>query len=872
VTQAGGTKDIQRIKARNRLGKILTGRYRLDEIIAMGGMATVYRASHSNGHLFAVKVLHQSVVSDSITEKRFRREAEFANLVKHPGIVPVLDNDILEDGSAFLAMPLIEGKTLREIVVERGTLLPISQIVKIACDVLNALHAAHSKGIVHCDIKPENVMMTPAGEAKILDFGIARFFDSSNAETTTHSGRATGTPAYMAPEQARGEKESVDVQTDIWAVGALLFWLITGRFVHEANTPDEMISFAASWPAHKLREIAPETLPEIARIVDKALLRDKAQRWGSAFAMRSALLAVDTHPVVRPTTQDKTPLPVTATRDVLAVERPRSNRRSRVIALMATLATTVAGGAIVVGIRGNKTPQESKTNPNPALAIESQDSNVILAYSGGQQYWREASILAARNQFADAAQLEPKLGDAHLRYVALSEWTDPQAREHLNDAKKVRPTLSDKDKDLLDALTPAVIDLHDVGVTLSRLRDLNRKYPSDFEIQSTFALHLVHTHHLEEALKEAKAISSQSNVAFGDYIAARAYAEVDDLKGLHASLNSCLKIAPGSGDCRYLSTVVALNEGECARAERESRLWNAALPKDPDPYFYLAESLTGLGRSPEEIRSVFEQWWHPQSAADRPIRQCRDEGLIALLAGNFKGADEAFQSCETAPTAGQDAYHQGLPRLLRWQLARELGDRKRTTEFAKSYIAASSAWNDSENYDTRIDRHQLEYISGIISAETFARRRDEWLAEPIPPEHYFALPGVRWYQAYAFPAKTVDDAKVAMAHLPTSKPIIPIHIRHAHVSETIGAVFLLAGDLDSAQPMLNQAAHTCTAASILSVMRARYLLGTLYEAKGNVPAACEAYGSVLAVWKADTGSQSARLASENRKRLQCDLN
>ena len=278
--------------AKARVGAVLCGKYRLDRVLGVGGMASVYAATHlRNANVVAVKVLHRELSIDVGLRARFLREGYAANSVGHPGTVRVLDDDTAEDGSVFIVMDLLDGETLDARWERSGRRLGVSEVVTLLSDLLEVLAAAHDKGVVHRDLKPENLFVTRAGELKVLDFGVARLREGSPTQTRT--GAVFGTPAFMPPEQALGRTSEVDALSDVWAVGATAFFLLGGRFVHSGTTAEELLVRSATEPAPSVLEVAPDVPPAIARVIDRALAFNKRDRWESAAAMRAALLSAE---------------------------------------------------------------------------------------------------------------------------------------------------------------------------------------------------------------------------------------------------------------------------------------------------------------------------------------------------------------------------------------------------------------------------------------------------------------------------------------------------------------------------------------------------------------------------------------------------
>ena len=275
-------------QARARVGRALCRKYRVDRLIGIGGMAAVFEGTHlRNANRVALKILHRDLATQKDMRARFLREGYAANSVGHPGAVRVLDDDTGDDGSIFLVMELLEGETLDARFEKSADKLGVSEVVSLAIAVLDVLVAAHGRGIVHRDIKPENLFLTREGEVKLLDFGIARLRTAS--PTVTGRGDSLGTPAFMSPEQALGRVAEVDAQSDVWAVGATAFLLLSGRYVHQSATSAEMLVRRGSVPAPHLASLAPHVPQAIAAVIDRGLAFDKANRWPSAKAMRDAL-------------------------------------------------------------------------------------------------------------------------------------------------------------------------------------------------------------------------------------------------------------------------------------------------------------------------------------------------------------------------------------------------------------------------------------------------------------------------------------------------------------------------------------------------------------------------------------------------------
>jgi serine/threonine-protein kinase len=283
------TDSDEELSAR-RLGRTVGGRWFLESVLGIGGMATVYAAREPSGGVAAVKILHPEMGVRREIRERFLREGYVANRIGHPGVVQALEHGDAGD-EVFLAMELLAGETLRDRVKRHGQ-LPIGEVLDFADQILDVLVVAHEKGVVHRDLKPDNLFVLPDGRVKILDFGLARVLDGVPSEHRTRTGVALGTLAYMAPEQALGRRAEIDGRVDVFALGATMFRILSGRRVHEAESEAELLMAMASRPAPPLASALPGIAPAVAGVVDLALAFSRDARYPDARTMQGDVRAL----------------------------------------------------------------------------------------------------------------------------------------------------------------------------------------------------------------------------------------------------------------------------------------------------------------------------------------------------------------------------------------------------------------------------------------------------------------------------------------------------------------------------------------------------------------------------------------------------
>ncbi len=273
-------------------GQTLDGRYRIERRIGLGGTGVVFEATClRDGTRQAIKTLRPCFVDHPDLGRRLRREAEVARRVRHPGVVPTLDEGTLSDGSPYIVMPLLLGESMSRILL-RKTVLPIDTVAALVSRIAAILHAAHCAGYVHRDVKPEHLLLesSPTGDlvGYLLDFGVCSSEDAPSDERDRERGKVFGTPSYCSPEQAAGENE-IDGRADLFSLGVLAFEAISGRLPFSGSTVSKLLLRIIREDAPRLSDLMPKIDPAIDDIVARMLARDPNDRFPSARAVARAL-------------------------------------------------------------------------------------------------------------------------------------------------------------------------------------------------------------------------------------------------------------------------------------------------------------------------------------------------------------------------------------------------------------------------------------------------------------------------------------------------------------------------------------------------------------------------------------------------------
>jgi eukaryotic-like serine/threonine-protein kinase len=339
---------------------IVDGRYRILKRLGSGGMADVYCARDEElGRKVALKLLYRNLAEDTQFVERFRREASSAAGLQHPNIVGIFDRGEW-DGTYYIAMEYVEGRTLKDIIRERGP-APPDAAVDIVLQILRAAGFAHQRGVVHRDIKPHNVLIDDEGRVKVADFGIAR----AGASDVTETGSIMGTAQYISPEQAQGRP--VDARSDLYSIGVVLYELLTGRVPFDAESPVSIALMQVNEAPVPPMELNPSIPPALDAVVMRALEKDPARRFADADAFIAALEAARAAP-------HELPPVVLAPVDELVEEERRGLRWWLWLLILLALA------AIAVGLYLTLRPEEAEV-PN-VVGQRSANASQILKNRG----------------------------------------------------------------------------------------------------------------------------------------------------------------------------------------------------------------------------------------------------------------------------------------------------------------------------------------------------------------------------------------------------------------------------------------------------------------------------------------------------------
>src|SRR5215210_2418185 len=352
-------------------GEVIAGRFEIVELIGKGGMSSVFKA-HDRllDRIVALKILHPHFTEDEEYVERFRREARSVAQLSHPNIVTVIDRGE-DEGRQYIVFGYVEGENLKQLLERTGP-MPVRDALIMALQMARALSFAHGRGLIHRDVKPQNVLLNADGQAKMTDFGIARSLD---VQGVTITGTVLGTSEYIAPEQARGNQ--VDAQTDVYSLGVVLYELLTGRVPYDGDNFVTVALRHVNEPVPSLLERRPDAPPRLALAVERAMAKSPDERYESMDHLVEELEACLDE--LDPVSEEATMI---ARRPVSGPQRSRPQRRRRrlgvlwpILAVLAVLAVAAlaAFGALALRDDGTNSPQAAPNQPIKLVGTDSYD-------------------------------------------------------------------------------------------------------------------------------------------------------------------------------------------------------------------------------------------------------------------------------------------------------------------------------------------------------------------------------------------------------------------------------------------------------------------------------------------------------------------
>jgi eukaryotic-like serine/threonine-protein kinase len=902
----------------------LIGPYEIRGFVGQGGMGQVYRAFDPRlERTVALKII---IIPDSARDVRTRpdgarnaerdsgrllsgspsefsarllREARAVAALSHPNVVAIYDVGESK-GRLYLAMELVVGASLRSFV---GNLeIPLARRIGWLVDVARALDAAHKSGIVHRDVKPENVMVREDSGIKVLDFGIARrtaprTSDEQHAvDTVTGGGAITGTPVYMAPEQIKGG--DVDARCDQFAWGVMAYELVTGERPW-ADTGDllSLVAKILTDPVRPVRVLAKEVPPVVEETLHRALSKDPAARFATMTDVVEALepfVSVssvssrrDRIKIAPSTTDDPAYAATTRVPMTVSVEPPKTDgptartarpqRSAWSLALPLALLGALVGAVYVVRTRvAGKTipttPSASVSGPRPLSPVPRADA----AYREAMSLWHDGASAKATMALKQAIELDPTFAAAHLQ-LALQQASAndiASAQASFQSAYEHRHMLTHRDSVLLEASQPFVRAKPDVEEWETRMTAVIFQYTRDAELQ----FYLGRARERQGDFGGARAAYADAIRLDGKFVPAlAAMATADAALGkvpeALGTTERCIARTPIASLCVETRYALLFGAGQCKRAREEANHWASLEPQSPRPFAALARALHADNAPRASVEEVLSRRWTLVPAADKKLEELRDRASLAVIEGDLAKAEEIARDVDAALPLSADAYDHAIPARLRVNALMELDRMKDAAKAAHQYLDRMDAW-PAYPFAPSPSVGFLEplFRTGEIDKRELVQRRSDWLqAEKrrANEARTTALdPWVSWATVYGSFAETREEAIEALAEAPKDKPGPRGGL---FVDFTIGKTFALAGRSDDALPFLSRVTSTCsTFDAPMQIAKAHLLMGQILEAKGDIPGARAHYERITESWPKTTGSRTTKRALERLSMLTRD--
>ena len=826
-------------------------------------MGTVYRAFDERlGRRVALKIVRRDASSERSGENtaRLLREARAAAALHDANVVAVFDVGE-HDGETFVAMELVSGKPLRSFVGDDS--ISLATRLRWLAEIGRGLAAAHRAGLVHRDVKPENVMISDDGVVKVLDFGIARRprgavdptapTDAGGMGTITQAGVIIGTPLYMAPEQLRGD---ADARSDQFAWGVVAYELLSGELPWKRT---DAVALVASILADVPPPLRVEELPpEIANAVAKALAKTPDERFASMEEVVTVFSGLTT---------------LSGQRASKAHPVRRTRRGVWMAAAGGIVATGVAATLMLTrgpaGVRAEPMPRT--TNPVALAAYK----DALIAFREGQ----DETYVALLERAIGA---DPALAAAQLRLAIQNIWwrggSPAAARAYGEAARRGRESLSPRERELLDAVEPALT--HEPPAfdeTSQRLHTAAARGGDDALLRIIDCDFTIVANRPRDALAACRsALAADPQLVRSRVRLSEALQRVGSETGALEELAQCADAMPPSSACLLTRVFMHRGAGRCEAMAKDAHRVSRLESSGSRGWLSEGEARASLGAPVAEVAELFGQAQAHMRPATRAIAEPNYDIYLAALAGRLGDAIAAVPRYEAAIAGDDEAGRHLAAAHTLAQLQIETGDIAAAGRTAAAARARWAAWGAPRwlEEDLRPALVAIEVRAGLLArpeAKVLVARWDgEWRAR-FPGD---ASPGVvseRWAMMNAAGVETKEEATEALRLGVSGGDSTYLGISLLASAAPYGRALLRAGRADEAIPLLRRAAAYCQEArGIFGVFAARLDLGEALAAKGDAKGACDAWREIVFRWgHATPRSVTVERVKERGKELGC---
>jgi serine/threonine-protein kinase len=785
--------------------KDLVGPYEIRGFLGQGGMGKVYRAFDPRlERTVALKLIAVPEGSKAPSSKdspplgelsaRLLREARAAASLSHPNVVAIYDVGESE-GRLYLAMEYVVGATLRSFVGNEE--VPLARRIRWLVDVARALEVAHKAGIIHRDVKPENVMVREDGTVKVLDFGIARRTGTGTAadqhaiDTVTGGGAVAGTPVYMAPEQIKGG--DVDARCDQFAWGVMAYELVTGeRPWAEAGDVLSLVANILTETPRSIRTKKKDVPAVVEETIMRALAKQPEGRFASMADVADALEPFASHSTgdrvrvtARPPTEDEaayaatTRVPTTVSLepppDASTARSAATRPKRRAISLAAPILLLAALGGAVWTVKTYTatavTPRPTPSAPRPLSTVPEAEA----AYREAMSLWRDGAVGRARSALSRAVGLDPKFAAAHLelalQHASMNDVAAAQAA--FQSAFEHRHLLLPRDERLLEASEPYIRPRPDLAEWETRMTSAVFEHPRDPELQ----YYLGRSRQLQgdhEGAQTAFEAALRLDDGFAPALAAlaKSHQSTGDMAQALAATERCVNRSVVAAICVQARYDLFVSAGECKRAREEASNWGSLEPQSPLPFARLARALHADGAPRPSVEEVLSRRWSLLAPEKRKEEETWDRALLAVLDGDFAKADDLAKEHDAALPVTADSWDHARPARLRVNLAIETERMAEAAKIARAFLDRVDAWpRFAFAPDPTLDFYEPLYRAGEITKKELDDKRAEWVAnernrlgETRSPRDAW----IEWAMVYGGFAETREEAAEALEHMPAA--------------------------------------------------------------------------------------------------------